>query len=62
MKGILVIILCIIAAGFAIPERIVIPVVGATPGDWNRKSFWHESWACPGSTRASTSSAAWGQS
>ncbi|SFM12828.1 Peptidase family M23 [Desulfomicrobium norvegicum] len=48
MKGILVIIQCIIAAGFAIPERIVIPVVGVTPGDWNRKSFWHESWGLSG--------------
>ncbi|HCU67866.1 MAG TPA: hypothetical protein DGF30_01240 [Desulfomicrobium sp.] len=48
MKGVLVIIVCIMAAGFAIPERIVIPVVGATPGDWNRKSFWHEPWGLSG--------------
>lgn len=31
----------IIGAGFAWPERIIIPVKSATEADWNHKTFWH---------------------
>jgi murein DD-endopeptidase MepM/ murein hydrolase activator NlpD len=37
-----------IALGFAIPERIVIPVKGASASDWNNKSFWYEPWGKSG--------------
>lgn len=39
------IILCtIIAAGYLLPEQLIIPVAGATPSDWNHKTFWYEPW------------------
>lgn len=36
------------AIGFVIPERIKIPVVGASKSDWNKKSFWFEPWGTSG--------------
>ncbi|HEY1283685.1 MAG TPA: M23 family metallopeptidase [Steroidobacteraceae bacterium] len=33
---------------FALPERQAIPVAGATPSSWNRKSFWYEPWGVSG--------------
>lgn len=36
------------AAGLMLPERLVIPVQGATPADWNPKSFWHRPWGRSG--------------
>ncbi len=38
----------VLVAGFLIPEKVVIPVVGATPGDWNKDSFWFEPWGSSG--------------
>ncbi len=38
----------VIAVGFLIPERLVIPVRGATPADWNRNSFWFRPWGKSG--------------
>lgn len=35
-------------AGFIVPERIHIPVAGATPADWNKDSFWYEPWGASG--------------
>ena len=34
----------LIAIGYILPEKIVIPVEGATKNDWNHKAFWHEHW------------------
>lgn len=31
-----------------LPERTTIPVKGATPSDWNAKSFWFEPWGSSG--------------
>lgn len=31
-----------------LPERITLPVKGATPADWNAKSFWFEPWGTSG--------------
>lgn len=42
--GILVIILC----GLLVPERLQIPVDGATTSDWNRDTFWYEPWGVSG--------------
>ena len=41
-------VLCVLLAGFAIPERTKIPVAGASARDWNRDSFWHEPWGSSG--------------
>lgn len=35
-------------AGFLLPARMVIPVVGATPNDWNPESFWYYPWGASG--------------
>tara|TARA_B100002049_G_scaffold234237_1_gene216363 strand:- start:1331 stop:1852 length:522 start_codon:yes stop_codon:yes gene_type:complete len=34
----------IILIGMLIPEKIIIPVKGATPNDWNHETFWFEPW------------------
>lgn len=36
------------AVGFVVPERIKIPVDGATKNDWNPRSFWFEPWDTSG--------------
>ncbi|QHT71865.1 M23 family metallopeptidase [Rhodocytophaga rosea] len=38
------IILCIILTGYLIPQRVAIPVKGASPRDWHPKSFWYYPW------------------
>lgn len=38
----------ILIAGFIAPERIRIPVVGASKSDWNKDSFWYEPWGASG--------------
>ena len=48
IKKISLIIGIIFLIGFLIPERIKIPVVGATKNDWNKKSFWFEPWGTSG--------------
>jgi len=40
--------LLIVIAGLLLPERLVIPVQGATRADWNPKSFWHRPWGRSG--------------
>ncbi len=37
-------VLLVIVAGFLMPEKTVNPVLGATPNDWNPKSFWYYPW------------------
>jgi peptidoglycan LD-endopeptidase LytH len=38
----------VFAIGYLIPERIRIPVMHATPADWNQQSFWYEPWGSSG--------------
>jgi peptidoglycan LD-endopeptidase LytH len=33
-----------VAVLFALPQKLVVPVKGATSGDWNPDSFWHYPW------------------
>lgn len=40
--------LAIGAAGLLLPEKLVIPVQGATPADWNPQTFWHRPWGRSG--------------
>jgi len=40
--------LLILTAGFLLPERLVIPVAGATSADWNHETFWYEPWGVSG--------------
>lgn len=40
--------LTVIAGGLLLPERLVIPVQGATPADWNPRTFWHRPWGRSG--------------
>lgn len=44
----LVVTVCIIVAGFLLPESPVIPVQGASKGDWNTDTFWYEPWGKSG--------------
>jgi peptidoglycan LD-endopeptidase LytH len=41
-------VLILLSIGFLIPERIVIPVEGASVNDWNPKTFWYEPWGSSG--------------
>lgn len=38
----------VLVGGLLLPERLVIPVQGATVRDWNRMSFWFEPWGVSG--------------
>jgi murein DD-endopeptidase MepM/ murein hydrolase activator NlpD len=38
----------ILLIGYLLPERVVIPVAGATSASWNPKSFWYEPWGTSG--------------
>lgn len=38
----------ILVAGLAIPERLEIPVQGASAADWNQDTFWYEPWGNSG--------------
>lgn len=38
----------LLGIGFVIPERIVIPVQGASVNDWNATTFWYEPWGSSG--------------
>ena len=40
--------LAVLVAGLLLPERIQIPVAGASAKDWNSKSFWFEPWGSSG--------------
>ncbi|MBC6904156.1 M23 family peptidase [Saccharophagus sp. K07] len=47
-KKVLLVIAVILIGGFLLPERISIPVKGATAKDWHPKSFWFEPWGTSG--------------
>jgi len=38
----------VILAGFILPEKLVIPVEGASAQDWNHQTFWYEPWGRSG--------------
>ena len=40
--------IAVVLAGLMIPERLVIPVQGATRGDWNPQTFWFSPWGPSG--------------
>lgn len=47
--GIILITLAMIAfESFATPEKVGMPVLGATEKDWSRQSFWHRPWGISG--------------
>lgn len=48
LKWLSISLLIVVIAGLFVPERIVIPVVGATSNDWNHKTFWFEPWGSSG--------------
>lgn len=41
-------VLVILLLGFAIPEKIINPVKGASMNDWNHHTFWFEPWGTSG--------------
>lgn len=46
--GVSATVLLLLAGGLCLPERLVIPVKGATKSDWNAKSFWFSPWGKSG--------------
>lgn len=40
--------LLLLAVGLCLPERLIIPVKGATKSDWNANSFWFSPWGKSG--------------
>lgn len=46
--SILLIFLVIICTGLVMPEKLVIPVEGASSNDWNHNTFWYEPWGSSG--------------
>lgn len=38
----------IAGSGYLLPERVVIPVQGASVQDWNADTFWYEPWGTSG--------------
>lgn len=40
--------LVVLVLGLVVPERVRIPVAGATARDWNARSFWFEPWGTSG--------------
>lgn len=44
----LVLVGLVFCVGFAVPDVPIIPVQGASPHDWNPKSFWFEPWGASG--------------
>lgn len=47
-KALCLTLVAVVAVGFLLPERIRIPVAGATARDWNPQSFWFEPWGASG--------------
>ena len=46
--SILLVFLVIVCAGLLVPEKLVIPVEGASSNDWNHNTFWYEPWGSSG--------------
>ena len=47
-KKILISFLIILVIGFLIPEKLIIPIKGASSSDWNHNTFWYEPWGKSG--------------
>lgn len=45
---VLLALLALLAIGLVVPERVKIPVAGASTKDWNAQSFWFEPWGTSG--------------
>ncbi|MCK8106331.1 MULTISPECIES: M23 family metallopeptidase [unclassified Pseudoalteromonas] len=41
-------VIILLIVGLLIPEKLVIPVQGATSKDWNHNTFWYEPWGRSG--------------
>ncbi|WP_395343750.1 M23 family metallopeptidase [Ningiella sp. W23] len=48
MKYALSLLLAIVLLGMLIPEKMQIPVQGASSSDWNHNTFWYEPWGSSG--------------
>ena len=48
IKKVVLSVLALFVVGFVVPERIKIPVAGASKNDWNHQSFWFEPWGTSG--------------
>lgn len=48
MKWLLVLCVPLLLVGMLLPDAGVIPVAGATPKDWNPRSFWYTPWGLSG--------------
>ena len=48
LRGLILAGLAILLAGLFVPERLAIPVAGASRADWNHKTFWFEPWGASG--------------
>lgn len=44
----LLVVVLFLVVGLGWPERLVIPVAGATVNDWNEDTFWYEPWGASG--------------
>lgn len=47
-KKVIIALTGVLLVGFVLPERLVIPVQGASEQDWNHHTFWHEPWGKSG--------------
>ena len=47
-KSVIFIFVCLFIAGFILPEKLAIPVQGASSKDWNQNAFWYEPWGKSG--------------
>ncbi len=48
LKWALAAIIILLIVGLLIPEKMTIPVKGATSKDWNHNTFWYEPWGRSG--------------
>ncbi|NRA62647.1 MAG: M23 family metallopeptidase [Psychrobium sp.] len=48
LKHITLPVILLLIVGLFLPEKIVIPVLGATSSDWNQHTFWYEPWGSSG--------------
>ena len=48
LKWIAIGVVVLLVIGLLIPEKIMIPVQGATSKDWNHNTFWYEPWGRSG--------------
>lgn len=44
LRRVLFVAIMVLVAGYLLPERVILPVTGATTADWNKDSFWYYPW------------------